>query len=145
MSRLNFINPALLFALHLPLATAADAPLVVTYIGTNDHPTVNAGVAKAYSVTLSMYNIDAHRNLEKQLSADLPRNFAEAEKLANERLKAMDGKVVQEAFKGVALTIQWDLKKVPAIVFGDGEQVIYGVTDLDEALKRYSFYRSRTR
>jgi hypothetical protein len=52
---------------------------------------------------------------------------------------------VQQAFQGIALTLMWDLKKVPAIVFGDGDQVIYGVTDLNVALKRYDFYRSRTR
>jgi integrating conjugative element protein (TIGR03757 family) len=123
----------------------ADAPLAITYIGTNQLPIVNAHAADNFDVMLSIYNIDDHRNLEKELSANLPKDFSQAEKIANERLQALDGKLVQNAFKGVALTLLWDLKKVPAIVFGDGDQVIYGVTDLDVALKRYDYFISRTR
>jgi integrating conjugative element protein (TIGR03757 family) len=144
MSFLNRVTVVLLMCLYWPLVLAA-GPVAVTYIGSNKHPLVNAEAVDYYDVTLSVYNIDGHRNLEEQLSAGLPQNYAEAEKIANERLMAMDGKAVQDAFRGVALTLLWDLKRVPAIVFGDGEQVIYGVTDLSEALKRYSFFRSRTR
>ncbi len=122
---------------------AGDSRSVVTYIGTNDYQIVNAGVAEAYGVQLAVYNLDAHRDLEKRLSENLPSDLAEAERIANERLKALDGRTVQEAFRGVALAIQWDLRKAPAIVFGNGEQVIYGVTNLEEALKRWNFYRLR--
>jgi len=131
-------------AVLLPAPVTAGPPPVVTYIGTNDHAIVNAAAAEAYGVRLVVYNLDAHRNLEKQLSADLPDDPVEAERIANERLEAIDGRKVQEAFRGVALAIQWDLRKAPAIVFGAGEQVIYGVTDLEEALKRWEFYRTRT-
>jgi integrating conjugative element protein (TIGR03757 family) len=144
MSFLNRVTVVLLMCLYWPFVLAA-GPVAVTYIGSNKHPLVNAEAVDYYDVTLSVYNIDGHRNLEEQLSGGLPQNYAEAEKIANERLMAMDGKAVQDAFRGVALTLLWDLKRVPAIVFGDGELVIYGVTDLNEALKRYSFFRSRTR
>lgn len=133
-----------LFAVILPASATAGPPPVVTYIGTNDYEIVNAGAAEAHGVRLVVYNLDAHRNLEKRLSADLPDDPVEAERIANERLEALDGRTVQEAFRGVALAIQWDLRKAPAIVFGAGEQVIYGVTDLEEALKRWEFHRTRT-
>ncbi|MEW8139162.1 MAG: DUF1525 domain-containing protein [Candidatus Thiodiazotropha endolucinida] len=140
----RIVSVLFLMFFQWPLALA-DAPLAVTYIGTNAHTLVNAKAAEHYNVALSVYNIDGHRNLEKELSADLPQNFVEAEKIANDRLMALDGKAIQDAFRGVALTLQWDLRKVPAIVFGDGDQVIYGVTNLDEALKRYQYFQSRTR
>lgn len=131
---------SLFTVLCLPAAWCADA-LQVTYIGTNDAPLQNARAAESYDIKLTVYNLDGHRNLEKELSDNLPPDLAQAEIIANERLKAMDGKRVQDAFKGVALSIQWDLRKAPATVFGDGQQVIYGVTDLDEALKRYRYFR----
>jgi integrating conjugative element protein (TIGR03757 family) len=127
----------------LQSAMAADQQPLVTYIGTNDYGIVNASVAKDYGVKLVVYNLDAHRDLEKRLSADLPADLMEAERIANERLKALDGRTIQKAFRGVALAIQWDLHKAPAFVFGNGEQVIYGVTNLEEALKRWNFYRMR--
>jgi integrating conjugative element protein (TIGR03757 family) len=117
--------------------------LRVTYIGSNTDPLENEQLADDYDIQLTAYNIDAHRNLEKELSANLPSNLAEAERIANERLKRMDGQRLQDAFKGVALTIQWDLQKVPALVFGDGEAVIYGVADLEEGLRRYRYFRMR--
>ena len=120
----------------------SELPLVV-YLGTNDYPVRNADQAAAYGVRLMAYNLDGHRNLERRLSEDLPPNLEEAERIANERLAALDGEELQNAFRGIALALQWDIRKAPAFVFEDGQAVIYGLTDVTVALKRWQYHRMR--
>ena len=117
--------------------------LVVVYLGTNPYPLMNADRAARYGVRLAQYNLDDHRNLERWLSADLPPNLEEAERIVNERLAALDGEALQNAFRGIALAIQWDIRKAPAFVFDNGQAVIYGLTDAEVALKRWQFDRTR--
>jgi integrating conjugative element protein (TIGR03757 family) len=118
----------------------ADQPLV-TFIGTNRFLAVNTEAAEAFGVKLVAYNLDGHRNLEKMLSKDLPQDWVKAERIANERLAAMDHRQLQAAFRGIALSIQWDIRKAPAFVFNDGSEVIYGLTDVEVALKRWQYHR----
>jgi hypothetical protein len=37
-------------------------------------------------------------------------------------------------FTGVLKAREWGLERFPAIVFGQGESVVYGVTDLEQAV-----------
>ena len=50
---------------------------------------------------------------------------------------------MQNAFRGIALAIQWGIRKAPAFVFDNGQAVIYGLTDAEVALKRWQFDRMR--
>ena len=120
-------------------AVQAESP-VVTFIGTNQYPLINAEAAEAFGVSVVSYNLDGHRNLEQRLSQDLPQDLAAAERIANERLAAMDPEALQAAFRGIALALQWDIRKAPAFVFNEGEAVIYGLTDLAVALKRWHYH-----
>ena len=120
-------------------ALQAQSP-VVTFIGTNHFQPVNVEAAEAYGVRLAAFNLDGHRNLEKAISQGLPNDLVEAERIANERIKAMDSRELQAAFQGIALALQWDIQKAPAFVFNEGEAVIYGVTDVEVALKRWQYY-----
>ena len=122
--------------------SSSESPLVV-YLGTNAYPLHNADQAARYGVRLVQYNLDGHRNLERRLSADLPQNLEEAERIVNERLAALDGEALQNAFRGIALAIQWDIRKAPAFVFDNGQAVIYGLTDAEVALKRWQYDRTR--
>ena len=122
--------------------SSAESPVMV-YLGTNQYPLLNADQAARYGVRLVQYNLDDHRNLERRLSADLPQNLEEAERIVNERLAALDGEALQNAFRGIALAIQWDIRKAPAFVFENGQTVIYGLTDAEVALKRWQFDRMR--
>jgi integrating conjugative element protein (TIGR03757 family) len=122
--------------------SSAESPLVV-YLGTNQYPLGNAQRAVRYGVRLVQYNLDGHRNLERRLSADLPPNLEAAERIVNERLAALDGEELQNAFRGIALAIQWDIRKAPAFVFDNGQTVIYGLTDVEVALKRWQYDRAR--
>ena len=55
----------------------------------------------------------------------------------------MDKTRAMRLFKGVALLVEWDIKKLPAFVFGEGQYVIYGVTDTNTAIKRFINSRKR--
>ena len=142
----GLITVLCLVLLGCVLAVAGEAdgetPTVV-FIGTNEYPAINVESAEAFGVQLQQYNLDAHRNLEKKLSEGLPTDLVEAERIANERLMALPGLEVQAAFQGIALATQWDIRKAPAYVFDDGRAVIYGVTDLAVALKRWQYHRMR--
>lgn len=116
------------------------------YLGTNAYPIENKSNAHSYGYVLNEYNMDGHLNLEKELSEGLPQKDIElAEKIANERLEKLDWSKLQTAFQGLALAAAWDIKKLPAFVFAEGEFVIYGVTDVNEAINRWEQYSQRDR
>ncbi len=112
---------------------------IVTFIGTNQYQPVNVEAAEAFGVRLMTFNLDGHRNLERELSKNLPTDLMEAERIANERIKAMAPGRLQAAFQGIAMALQWDIRKAPAFVFNEGEAVIYGITDVVVALKRWEY------
>lgn len=133
-----------LIVVCLPLVVAEEtAQPTVVFIGTNQFPAINVESAEAFGILLKQFNLDAHRNLEKKLSEGLPTDLVEAERIANERLMALPGLEVQAAFQGIALATQWDVRKAPAYVFDSGGSVIYGITDLAVAMKRWQYARMR--
>jgi len=108
----------------------------VVYIGTNDFPIENAKTATKAGITLGTYNLDAQRNLETHLADNLPvDDMALANTIVQQRFDALPEGAVQSAFEAVSLSARWDIRKAPAFVFGDGEAVIYGVSDVSEALE----------
>ena len=117
---------------------------VLYFLTTNQYPIKNDADAQRNGFELRVYNLDAHLNMEKKISACLPQNnIKEAERIANERLEKLDWKELQSAFQGMALASDWDIRKAPAFVFNEGQYVVYGVTDVGEALKRWLDYQSR--
>lgn len=127
-------------------AMAASPTNTIYYLGINGHKIVNDSYARSAGYELKQYNMDEHLNLEQRLSEGLPQNDIElAEKIANERLEKLDWSILQKAFQGLALASAWNIKKLPAFVFGDGKFVIYGITDTQEAINRWEQYRSRDR
>ena len=115
----------------------------MTFLGTNKYTVKHPEVAKEYLFDIKTYNVDAHKNLERQISANLPKNPVEAQRIANERIEKLEQAEVLSLFKGTILLLQWDIKKLPAFVFEDGKYVIYGVTDTSTAIKRYVNSRKR--
>jgi integrating conjugative element protein (TIGR03757 family) len=51
---------------------------------------------------------------------------------------------LENSAKGLAQALHYGIDRTPAIVF-DGQAVIYGVTDVDEAIERYTRWRERSR
>lgn len=116
----------------------------IIYIGTNAYAPKNIDAAQDREFTISTYNLDTQRNLEKQLSEGLPTDpsqIEEAERIAGERFEALPIADLQAIFRPVILVAKWDIRKVPAFVFGDGGAVIYGLTDVDAALDHWQAWR----
>jgi len=147
MLKVLFINilglSTLLFSFGI-IAETKDEQSTVYFIGTNDLKATNEKYARNVGIKLIELNLDGHRNLEKIISDGLPLDdYEAAERIANERLEKLDPMVVRESFQGIALTVQWGIQKTPAFVFNEGQYVIYGVTDVEQALKRWEFFRMR--
>lgn len=102
-------------------------------------------ILKSHKIELSVYDINAVDHFEDKINKLLPGDELKA-KQAIEEYIARTGREAfeQEAFQayqGLMAVVRYELKKYPAIVF-DETSVIYGVTDLDDALKRYSAWKS---
>jgi integrating conjugative element protein (TIGR03757 family) len=138
-----FLTIVLLFIQFLPLVSANETVSKMTFLGTNHKSILHSEVAAEYQFNIEVFNLDELSNLEAEVAKDLPKDPVEAERVANERMGSLDKEKAMRLFKGVALLIQWDIKKLPAFVFGDGEYVIYGVTDTATAIKRYVNSRKR--
>jgi|CXWL01.1.fsa_nt_gi integrating conjugative element protein (TIGR03757 family) len=92
-------------------------------------------------VTLTVYNLDAPAQLSQSLSQNLPNNAASAKKILQDRLHQQGSMSLQQqfqiAYQGLAKSLTYQLDRFPAIVFNHGQAVIYGVTDLQDALALY--------
>ncbi len=138
-----FLTIALLLMHFLPTVDASEALPKMTFLGTNQRSILHSEVAAEYQFNIEVFNLDELSNLEAEVTKDLPEDPVEAERVANERMGSLDKEKAMRLFKGVALLIQWDIKKLPAFVFGEGEYVVYGVTDTATAIKRYVNSRKR--
>lgn len=115
----------------------------ITFLGTNQYSIQSKDVATEFNFEIDTYNLDAIKNLEKEISQGLPKDPVKAQEIANKRLDKVDQSKTMHMFQGTALLFTWDIKKLPAFVFGEGEFVIYGVTDTQIAIKRYLNSRRR--
>ena len=93
----------------------------------------------------TVYVVDALHNATERLSVDLPNIPAEAQRIAEVRLKALteqDKEALHQASTSVIRAAEYKIVKVPAIVF-DGKAVIYGVSNVEEARVIYRGWRTR--
>jgi len=134
---------ALIFIQGLSVTNASEAFSKLTFLGTNQKTILHPEAATEYQFEIEVFNLDELSNIEAEITHDLPQDPVKAEKLANERMGSLDKTKAMRLFKGVALLIEWDIKKLPAFVFGEGNYVIYGVTDTATAIKRYIHSRKR--
>lgn len=133
---------ALCLAVLAPLSCvyAQVTPSVtVTYFGNNQYPPQNVDWLKSQAgVTLLLINLDDHRNLEKELAAGLsPSDPTRTTAIAQERVKVIPPSRLEALFTGPMKAREWQVMRVPAVVFGEGRSVVYGVRDLQEAIERW--------
>jgi integrating conjugative element protein (TIGR03757 family) len=133
----------LIFIQSLSITNASDAFTKMTYLGTNQKTILHPEAATEYQFEIEVFNLDELSNIEAEITHNLPLDPVKAEQLANERMGSLDKTKAMTLFKGVALLIEWDIKKLPAFVFGEGNYVIYGVTDTATAIKRFENSRRR--
>ncbi len=113
--------------------------MAVTFFGNNQIQPTNAEWARDQpGLQLLVINLDEHRNLEKELAEGLPLNDPDrATALARQRTAAVPQSRWDALFVGQMKARQWGVTRFPAVVFGDGDSVVYGVTDLQDAIERW--------
>lgn len=93
----------------------------------------------------SHYEIDQITQLQRELSRGLPNDAEQAKPLVLQRFQLIDAAVSQRlenTAKGLVKALHYGIDRTPAMVF-DGQAVIYGVIDVDEATQRYRQWRER--
>ncbi len=137
----------LLLGLVLPLASiAAESrmPSRIEIICDAAQPVENiATVQKQLGnrASIRYFTIDAQARLDEALSKNLPADPEQARAIALKRIQAIDrpglAKELSESFEGLLLAQRYGIDRYPAVVFDEGKTVVYGVTDLREAVLLY--------
>lgn len=137
----------LLLGLVLPLASiAAESrmPSRIEIICDAAQPVENIAVVQKQlgsGATVRYFTIDAQVRLDEALSKDLPADPEQARTIALQRIQALDrpglAKELSESVEGLLLAQRYGISRYPAVVFDEGKSVVYGVTDLREALRWY--------
>jgi len=137
----------LLLGLALPLASIAAesrVPSRIEIISDATHPVENIAVVQKRlggGASIRYFTINAQARLDEALSKDLPADPALARAIALKRIQALDrpglAKELSESFEGLLLAQRYGINRYPAVVFDEGKSVVYGVTDLREAVRLY--------
>jgi len=139
---LHLLLVAVLFPALLQAASPSiSMPSSIEVFTNGRHPISGATSA---SVPVQIYDLDAPDRLEDALSADLPPDPEQAKTIALKRLNNLGPELadmVNQAYEGVAKAMSYELTKIPAVVFDDGASVIYGISDINEAIKLYQAWQ----
>jgi len=91
------------------------------------------------------FTIDAQAQLDATLSEELPADPDKARAIALRRIQQLDrsqlARTLQESYEGLLRARRYGIERIPAIVFDGGQSVVYGVTDLQAALRLYRQHR----
>ena len=121
---------------------AGDA-LVIEVFTTSEQPVVGAEHERLRTATITSYAVDGLERFESELSEGLPADPDTAKAAALRRIQRLDDARMapaKDAAFGLAKAVQYGVDRYPAIVF-DGQAVVFGVTDLVEALDRYAAWQ----
>ena len=126
------------------VASFAQAESRVEVITGNGFPVIKAEVLAAQGITVEIYDLDAPARLEAELSAGLSADPKQAEIDARAYL-ALLGEAglrerVERAYRVQLRARELGLDRYPAVIF-DGNVIIYGLTDLLDAMNRYRRWR----
>lgn len=117
----------------------ADETLRIEAFTVVDDPISGKDDHQLQGATVTVYAVDGIARFESALSRGLPPGAEAAKVEALRRLSGLDEArqaSAKEAAMGLAKAMQYGVDRYPAIVF-DGSAVVYGVTDLADAHRRY--------
>lgn len=128
----------------LALAGAAHAQGVLTVeVFANSAMHITPQPDQRLPYQLKVYRMDGLQQLEASLSQQLPQNEAQARDwLASNQARIQRQMTPQavEAANGIALAHHYKIKRLPAVVI-DRQAVVYGLTDVEAAIRRYQATR----
>lgn len=133
---------SMLSAISFNSFAAATEPLFIEVITSDSHPVTGLNALPKRGIEVRLYNLDdGKRMVSEQLEANLPKNQKAAEAEMRRRIKNIGqpalSKMFNHAFQAVIIGTGYGLTRQPAVVFDHGKSVIYGVTDLSQALSLY--------
>ena len=119
-------------------------PESVLVVTSDKYPVVTPVAFKSYIPKVKLLNLDSVYQIETRLSEGLPAN----EKLATTEFhrrvetigKAQLESDLRNAYQAVGAAMAYRLDRCPAIIF-DEQVVVYGLTDLSQALEKYRQWR----
>jgi integrating conjugative element protein (TIGR03757 family) len=126
-------------ALPAARGAASEPPLRIEVFANSAMPITNA-------VGATVYVLDALQLLEEQLSQGLPATEAEAVPVARERVRRLGATLQQRAAnasQGMVLAARYGIDRIPAVVI-DGRAIVYGITDVEQAVAAYRQRRQST-
>ncbi len=124
-------------------AALAQPHLIEVFTSSAYPATGRQGQQAGTGVAFHYYAIDGIHQLELNLSQKLPADPIAAKPLALNRIEHLDKDTMsrmQQSATGLAKALQYGIDRYPAIVF-DGVAVVYGVTDIHQALRHYQQWR----
>ena len=124
-------------------ALQAGEPLDLEVLTTAAFPVSGADDRRLQGATVTVYAVDGLEQFESTLSQNLPADADAAKTEALRRISELDDArlaPVKDVALGLVKAVQYGVDRYPAIVV-NGTAVIYGVTDLVDALARYEAWR----
>lgn len=129
----TFTVSALMSLLWVPVCLAQSVEM--SFFGNNQHQPTHIEAAQHLGASVTIYNLDSQVNLEKQLAEGLPvDDLDKATAIARHRVAQISQQEMVSLFTGIQMAREWGVERFPAIVFGRGDSVVYGVTNLEQAL-----------
>ena len=124
-------------AASAPDSTLADGfPIIEVFTGAG-YPVV---VPAALSGRVTVYPIDAIDAMEDALGEGLPLDPTQAKREAQRRYRGFSKAYLarlKHSSEGLGKARKYGLDRYPAIVFDGGAAVVYGMTDVEAALRLY--------
>lgn len=138
-----------LLSLMLSVAEARQDKPAIDIITSDQYPLSGLESARAQGLSVNVYNLDDGKRLVKRLAGTLPPNQVAAKRQLENTFHRMGPAAVRKAFSKAFMAqqvaVQYGLKRYPAIVFNQGKAVVYGVTDVSQAIERYNAWKESQR
>jgi len=132
-----FLLLTFMFSLNV---CATELPFIEV-ITSDAYPISGVQSVQRQGFLVNVYNLDDGKHLVAEIGKHLPNNQAAAKKALEKRFKNRGAAAVKQqfmqAYRGVILSTQYGLTQYPAVVFEQGQSVIYGVTDLNQGVNLY--------
>jgi integrating conjugative element protein (TIGR03757 family) len=129
-------------------ALQAGEPLTLEVFTAAEFPVSGQDDRRLRGAAITVYAVDSLEQFESTLSQNLPADEGAAKAEALRRIGELDDARMapaKDAAIGLTKAVQYGVDRYPAIVV-NGTAVLYGVTDLGEAVARYEAWReARTR
>jgi integrating conjugative element protein (TIGR03757 family) len=144
---IQYLLPVIIYSTTFGTAYAIPTVQVEVFITTGCEVVGQRAIGvneQIQNVDFQVYELNGIQQVEAELSKDLTANPDNSERLALQRIQALDDQArgcMQRSAVGLARAMQYGVDRFPAIVF-DGQAVVYGVIDLQVALVHYESWRT---